>query len=311
MNMQLPAAEILMATYNGEKYLREQIDSIVIQTNSNWHLTISDDGSSDLTSEIVDEYVSRYPDKITRYESGKCFGNARDHFFHLMCVCKADYMFFCDQDDVWYPDKLDKMMNVMIGVERGQSQKVPLLVFSDQTPTDEKKKPLSPSLMRYQQQYFEEIDYRALLMQNIVTGGAMVINRALADLASCCIDHTQAIMHDWWLAVVAARFGNVIYMDESTGIYRQHGKNSVGAKDVRSIQHVLHKIGRMTEIRRTILSKKKQAHIFMESYELDLSEEDRTFLKSFARRHSGPLFYLRHRYLIHGFFRFAGMMVLG
>jgi len=311
MNTQRPVAEILMATYNGAQFVREQIDSILAQTDTNWHLTISDDGSTDATPAIIDEYAAKYPERIARHVSGRRFGNARDHFFHLMRTCTADYMFFCDQDDVWYPQKVEKTMDVMLGMERGQGSKTPLLVFTDQTPTDGDLKPLAPSLMRYQQQYFETIDYRALLMQNIVTGGAMAINRALAELAARCADCTQTIMHDWWLAVVAARFGDVVYIDEPTSDYRQHGTNSVGAKDVRSLSHIAHKLTRLGDIRRTTLQKKRQAQVFWDTYAGDMNDADAAFLAPFVRPRSGVLFYMKHRALIHGFFRLAGMMVLG
>ena len=104
--------EILLASYNGEAYIREQIDSILAQSDKRWHLTVSDDGSTDGTAKIIDEYVARYPERIVRYRSGIRFGNARDHFFHLMKMCDAPYMFFCDQDDVWYPQKIQIMMEM-------------------------------------------------------------------------------------------------------------------------------------------------------------------------------------------------------
>lgn len=311
MNTQRPVAEILMATYNGAQFVREQIDSILAQTDASWHLTISDDGSTDATPAIIDEYAAKYPERIARHVSGRRFGNARDHFFYLMCTCGADYMFFCDQDDVWYPGKVEKMMDVMLDAERGQGKSTPLLVFTDQTPTDGELNPLAPSLMRYQQQYFEEIDYRALLMQNVVTGGAMAINRALAQTAARCTDCTKTMMHDWWLAVVAARFGKAIYIDEPTSDYRQHGANSVGAKDVRSVAHVFNKLSNIELIRKTTAEKKKQARVFAQTYESCLGKEDEAFLVPFTKDKSGPAFYWKNRQLIHGVFRLAGMMILG
>ena len=113
-------AEILLASYQGAQYIRAQIDSILGQTDDCWHLTVSDDGSTDGTVEIVDEYVRMYPDRITRICSGIRFGNARDHFFWLIRQCKSAYMLTCDQDDVWYPEKIEKIMQAML------SQKMPL-----------------------------------------------------------------------------------------------------------------------------------------------------------------------------------------
>lgn len=311
MNEKGTVAEILMATCNGERFLREQIDSILAQSDTRWHLTISDDGSTDATAAIIDAYVRKYPEKITRHVSGMRFGNARDHFFHLMRTCDAPYLFFCDQDDVWYPDKIQKMMSAMEAAERQHGPDMPILVFTDQTPTDENLRPLAPSLMRYQKQYAQEIDYRAILLQNIVTGGAMCINAALARIAGQCCDPAKVIMHDWWIAAVAARFGRAVYIDESTGAYRQHGSNSVGAKAVGSLRHVAGKILHLGALRTTIEDKKHQAAVFADTYAAGLHDEDWRFLQPYIRPWSGPLFYWKNRALVHGLWRLTGMMVLG
>lgn len=309
--MSNPTIEILLASYNGEAYIREQIDSILAQSDHRWHLTVSDDGSTDQTATILDEYTSRYPDKITRICSGKRFGNARDHFFWLIAQCKADYMATCDQDDYWYSQKVEKLLDCLLSQEARCGKETPLLVFSDQTPTDAQRNPLAPSLMRYQNQFFGSFDYRSLMMQNVVTGGAMGFNRALAKLAMQCREPAQTMMHDWWMAIVAARFGKLVYIDESLGDYRQHGDNCVGAKDVRSVSHVLNKLSNLEAIRKTTRQKKLQAQAFRTTYGAMLSPQDEQFLTPFAKPRSGPLFYWQHRKLIHGFFRLAGMMVLG
>ena len=103
--------------------------------------------------------------------------------------------------------------------------------------------------MKMQKQYTDVIDYRALLMQNIVTGCATGINRALAQLAGQCKDTSQVIMHDWWLGVVAARFGRAVYLDESTMLYRQHGGNSVGAKNAGSVKDSLQTFSHINRLR--------------------------------------------------------------
>ena len=303
--------EILLASYNGEAYIKEQIDSILSQTDEHWHLTVSDDGSTDKTSEILDSYVLNDPNRIARVFSGRRFGNARDHFFWLMEQCPADYMFTCDQDDRWNPEKVQKTLEKLIEAENEYGKGMPILVFTDQTPTDAQLNPLAPSLMRYQNQFFEHFDYRSILMQNVVTGGAMGINRALADLAMKCVDPAQTIMHDWWVAAVAARFGKIIYIDEPLSDYRQHGTNSVGAKDVRSIAHIANMLAHLDGIRKTMHEKKAQARMFAQTYEETLNNKDIEFLEPYVKHRSGPLFYWKNRELIHGFFRLAGMMVLG
>lgn len=303
--------EILLAAYNGESFIREQLDSIVNQSDTRWHLTVSDDGSTDGTPRLLDEYVQRYPEKITRYFSGQRFGNARDHFFCLMRQCDAAYMMFCDQDDVWYPDKVQEIMAAMLAAENQYGIQTPLLVFTDQTPTDAQLRPLAPSLMRYQKQYFKSFEYRSILMQNVVTGGAMAINRALALLGAQCVDTQNVIMHDWWLAVVAARFGRIIYLDEPMSDYRQHAGNSVGAKNVGGLFYMLFKLRHLQSLKETISEKKRQADVFKRTYAQGLSDEDQLFLCQMAKKRSGIGFYCQNRAYVHGFFRLVGMMMLG
>lgn len=303
--------EILLPAYNGGPYLREQLDSILAQTDEGWHLTVSDDGSTDGSDGVLDGYAARFPEKITRVVSGRRFGCARDHFFWLTGQCDAGYFAYSDQDDVWKPEKLARLRGLMAQAEQALGEHTPILVFSDQEVTDGALNTIAPSLMRYQRMYFERFDYRSILMQNVVTGGAMMGNRALAQRAMACRAPGQTIMHDWWLAAVAARFGEIRYLDEPLGLYRQHGDNSVGAKDVSSFGYFLHKLATLPQLRRLLVDKKRQARVFLETYRAELTEEDLAFLAGMIRSRSGPLFYLRHRDQIHGFFRLVGMLVLG
>lgn len=309
--MQELSVEILLAAYNGEAFVREQIESILAQTDASWHLTVSDDGSQDGTAAILDAYAARYPQKIRRVRAGRRFGCARDHFFWLMRQCDADYIAFSDQDDVFYPHKMETLMRAMRDAQARLGEQTPILVFSDQTVTDARLETIAPSLMRYQKQDVARFDYRGILMQNVVTGGAMMINRALSELADRCAAPSETIMHDWWLAAVAARFGEIVYIDEPLCAYRQHGDNSVGAKDVGSMAYVLRMLGQLRAVRGALVRKKAQARVFRQTYADRLREEDLRFLDGFVRGHSGPAFYLRHRALIHGGFRLAGMMLLG
>ncbi len=303
--------EILMATYNGAAFVREQLDSILAQTDGGWHLTVSDDGSADGTGEILREYAEKNPERIALHEAGRRFGNARDHFFHLTEQCEAEWMMLSDQDDTWAPEKTAKFRQAMDRAETDFGAETPLLVFCDQTPTDGQLRPLADSLMRYQKQYTGSFDYRSLLMQNVVTGGAMAVNRPLAKLAAECRDRSRVVMHDWWMAAVAARFGRIIYLDEPLGTYRQHRENAVGAKHVGSAAYTKDRLGKLEEVRETIRNKKKQAAVFRDTYAGRLTGRDVDFLDGFTKERSGPGFYIRYGKLIHGAERKAGMMLLG
>ena len=303
--------EILLASYNGAAYLPAQLDSILAQTDPDWHLTVSDDGSTDGTVRVLEEYAGRYPEKIRRGSPGKTFGNARDHFLELIRECDASWMMLCDQDDTWAPEKIAKFRAAADKAEADFGADTPLLVFCDQTPTDAELRPVADSLMRYQKQYVREFDYRAILMQNVVTGGAMAFNRVLAEKALECRDFARVIMHDWWMAAVAARFGKIVYLDEPLGTYRQHGENAVGAKHVGSAAYAKDRMGKLDEVRETIRGKKRQAALFRDTYRGQLTGEDLRFLDGFAKEKSGIGFYLKYGRLIHGIERKAGMAFLG
>ena len=278
--------EILLATFNGEPYLSEQLDSILSQDTQNWHLTASDDGSSDRTVEILDAYAQTYPEKIKRVVSGRQFHNARDHFFWLMEQCDADYIQFCDQDDVWHPDKLRLLQEALEEAEAAYGADTPLLAFSDQAVVDKNLELIAPSMMVLQQQDSRALDYRNLLYQNVVSGCTMAINRPLAKLAACCTDTQQVIMHDWWLALTAARFGKMVYVDRATIDYRQHGDNSVGAKNVRSPAFLIYRLLHLREFRSVVFFQKRQALCFLDSYREDLLDEEIVYLREFGATHS-------------------------
>ena len=278
--------EILLATFNGEPYLSEQLDSILSQDTQNWHLTASDDGSSDRTVEILDAYAQTYPEKIKRVVSGRQFHNARDHFFWLMEQCDADYIQFCDQDDVWHPDKLRLLQEALEEAEAAYGADTPLLAFSDQAVVDKNLELIAPSMMVLQQQDSRALDYRNLLYQNVVSGCTMAINRPLAKLAAGCTDTQQVIMHDWWLALTAARFGKMVYVDRATIDYRQHGDNSVGAKNVRSPAFLIYRLLHLREFRSVVFFQKRQALCFLDSYREALSDEEITYLREFGANHS-------------------------
>lgn len=303
--------EILMATYNGEKYVREQIDSILSQSFEDFHITVSDDYSTDSTYSILKSYEEMTPAKIKVIRPPNRFGNARDHFFYLLKIIDADYYFFSDQDDVWFGDKLVLFLDAFKEAESSYGNDFPLLVFSDQTPTDSQLNPLSESLMEYQKQNSNIKNYKELIFQNVVTGGAMALSRKLRDLSLLCTDTTKTIMHDHWIAIVAALFGKCIYLNCSTSYYRQHGGNEVGAKNVRQLGYIIRKISHLKKLKEKIQNDKKQAGLVYSTYEKKLTKEDSEFLLTYSKERSGVKFYFKNRKYFYGTFRFVGKMILG
>lgn len=221
--------DILLPTYNGEKFLPDQIESLLNQTFTEWRLIIRDDLSSDGTMKVINKYEKKYPDKIFLLDSKFVKKGIVGSFEHLIEVSSAPYIAFCDQDDVWNPDKLEIQFKKMIELELVYGDKKPILIHTDLAVVDENMETLNDSFWRYQNLSPDRMSsLRRVLVQNSVTGCTVLINRELLKRSLPIPD--KVIMHDWWLALVAVAEGKIYGMDVSTVKYRQHGGNDTGAK---------------------------------------------------------------------------------
>lgn len=221
--------DVLLSTYNGEKYLVEQLDSLLMQEFNDWHLFVRDDGSTDATLKIIYDYVELHPNKITLVnDSLGNLGTAKS-FSSLIQKTTAPYLAFCDQDDVWLPNKLSLQFKKMKEAEKKYSISCPLLVHTDLIVVDKNLNEIKGSLWEYQKLSPEKMSsVNRLLMQNFVTGCACLINRSLANLSTPIPE--KVVMHDWWIALIAQLKGKIINVNEPTIMYRQHGMNDTGAK---------------------------------------------------------------------------------
>lgn len=235
---------ILLATFNGALYLREQIDSLLCQTFTDWRLYIHDDGSTDGTRDIIDSYVQTHPTKITFLDYPPQ-GSACRNFLSILETVDAPYYMFCDQDDVWLPEKIEKTFGRMQVLERKFPEQ-PVIVHSDLMLVDESLHTLDMSFFRNQQIKIEAIktfeDYAAT---NTVTGCTMLFNRQAKQCTKKPYD--KVIMHDAWICLsVVSRQGIVDFIDESLIKYRQHSNNTLGARDMsqQTLGYKLKHIGR-------------------------------------------------------------------
>lgn len=266
--------DILMATHDGEKYIDQLIESILMQSMQEWCLIIKDDGSSDGTVEIIRTYCSKYPDKIRFISSKNTSGSAKQNFFELMAYSTNDYVMFCDQDDIWLPQKIEHTLNAMVKHE-GKDSAYPLLIHTDLKVIDKEGRLIEESLYAMQTvnpEYFDRIE--RLLVQNAVTGCTMMINKALKNCVSNMPD--QAIMHDWWLALHAMVYGKIAFLSEATILYRQHDNNVVGAKDTRQLMYWLQRINHISNMKSNIVDTYLQARALYSS--LDASSVDKVTL---------------------------------
>ena len=210
---------ILMSTYNGEKFVAEQIKSIQQQTFTDWQLLIRDDGSKDGTVAILENFVST--DSRIRLIRDENVG-VIESFFRLVKADQADFYFFCDQDDFWLPDKLATVLEV----SEKQDNTKPIMYYTDLKVVDKNLQILNESMIKSQSDH-ANTQLVQELTENSVTGCTSMINQALANLWQSTSD---IIMHDWYLALLAAATGQLIYIDQPTVLYRQHDNNVLGAR---------------------------------------------------------------------------------
>ena len=245
----------------------EQLNSIHEQTYSNLKVYIHDDGSNDDTMKQIRAYSDKYPDKVIIID-GASTGGACSNFLYLFRRVEAKYYMCCDQDDVWLPNKVEMTFNAMRSIER--NTKIPCLVHTDLRVVDANLNTIAKSMDRFQKLCSKDGSLQHVIAQNTVTGCTMMINKALRDYLMKPIDEKKMIMHDWWLAIAAAQFGRIKYIDKATIMYRQHGNNSVGAKKM-GFSVLLKKLSpaERKQICESLLATQKQAREFARIYGLD------------------------------------------
>ena len=218
---------VLLATYNGERFLREQIESLYAQTIKDWTIYVHDDGSTDGTKAILDEYVEKKDNFVVLdYPSQK---GASNNFFSLLKRVNASYFFFADQDDVWMSNKMEKCLARMLQIEKSTISK-PVLVCCDACVTDEKLKVVSPSLWERSGAYPEFLtNFNESAATPFVTGCTMLLNKAAKESVLWNVTE-KATMHDAFITLcVFKACGIVEPIRESLMYYRQHGENTLGA----------------------------------------------------------------------------------
>ena len=227
---------ILLATYNGELYLEEQLDSLVRQSYRKWHLFIHDDGSKDKTSTILHAYARHYPNiSILEYESQK---GAANNFLSLLQRVDADYYMFCDQDDVWLDHKIEASIQKIKKLESLSPSK-PIVICSDLHVVDKGLNIISQSYWEHAGIYPQLIQsFDECAASSVTTGCTMLFNRA-AMLATI-FPAKNAAMHDAWVTLCTLKSQGILgSIDEQLVLYRQHGDNSLGATDVSVSQFTL------------------------------------------------------------------------
>lgn len=203
---------VLISTYNGEKFLKEQLDSILNQTYKNIEIVIRDDGSKDSTLEIIKEYQKKYSNIVLKEGVNVGFMSS---FFKLLGMANADYYAYCDQDDVWLENKIELAVNELNNADDTK----PNLVFGNSDYYDENMQFISKGA---EHKWF---NFRNSLYECCGQGMTMTINKKARDLIIENIPE-NCFFHDWWTYMICSGMGNVFYNDITTVKYRRFKKNS-------------------------------------------------------------------------------------
>lgn len=231
--------EILLATYNGERFLKEQLDSILNQTFKDFTLIVRDDGSNDKTVEIINDYILQYPGKITLLHDKVLHRGAALSFGYLIEQSTADYIMLSDQDDVWLNNKVEITMNAMLELEKTHPD-MPLMVFTDLKEVDNNLKIIHESFINSQKLFPEVIGSPTkILSLNVVAGCTVMINGISKQYVLPV--PTSKVGHDQWIAANIAHYGKIKYLSTPTILYRQHNFNAVGANNV-GLKYFVNKI---------------------------------------------------------------------
>ncbi|MCX7680010.1 MAG: glycosyltransferase family 2 protein [Spirochaetes bacterium] len=224
-----PRVSIAMATYNGEKYLREQLDSLYNQTYKNIEVVVCDDCSHDGTAEILEEYRKRHG--LQYYVNQKRVGFVKN-FEYAISRCNGDYIALCDQDDVWLPHKIERLVEAINGH---------MLVCSDLYLINGKEEPITDSLFKYTKiKFFADNQFDYLVHSNFAIGCTMLFRKELKEYF---LPFPEGIpYHDWWIAVVAAIKGKIGFYREPLVLYRYHGNNSTLTGERNVVESIFDKL---------------------------------------------------------------------
>lgn len=217
---------ILMATYNGGEYIDTQIQSILAQTYTNWSLFIRDDNSTDNTRDIIHGFCEKDV-RISLVDNNSEKGGACHNFSQLLKIeeaKKASYIMFCDQDDYWSENKIEKMFATMI--EKEQTNQGPILIYSDFIFADQDLNILENETIDITAKW-KEPSLSGLLVINNIYGCTMMINNALITEVNPVPEFAEN--HDYWVALVSSAVGEIYHIKEPLMKYRQHSNNVSGS----------------------------------------------------------------------------------
>ena len=243
---------VLLASFNGSAHLPALLDSLRSQTDPGFTVLVQDDGSADGTQQLLNEVSAQDNRFAFGDEQGKGLG-AAGNFLSLIRQADADCILLCDQDDIWEPEKIAVLKQALLDLEKQHGSNTPMLVHSDCSLIGRNGEKIADSFFHHQGWDPAALTLPRLLVQNNVTGCTLIMNRALRDLTAARAVSGDLFMHDWFIALTAAAFGRIAFVDQPLTRYRQHGGNAVGASSRGLLMRGLAALGNRKEVRQRIL----------------------------------------------------------
>ena len=226
----MSTCDVILAVWNGQDYLPAMLDSLLSQTTSEFNVLVRDDGSTDGSREILENYKQKFDGRLSVI-AGEPTRSATANFAILMRETKADYVLFADQDDVWRPEKVGLTLRSLKEAEAKYGRSTPIYFATDIEVANKDLELINPSYWKWKRLKASRM---SKLSQSLICvsiqGMASGINRALLDLANPV--SAKAISHDWWTQLIAAAMGKVICDPTTTALYRVHGGNASIPKPV-------------------------------------------------------------------------------
>jgi glycosyltransferase involved in cell wall biosynthesis len=304
--------DVILAVWNGERYLPAMLDSLLSQTTRDFNVLVRDDGSRDGTLEILETYKPKFDGRLSVI-AGEPSGSATANFGILLRETKADYVLFADQDDVWKPEKVELTLRSLKDAEAKYGKSTPIYFATDIEVVNKDLEPISPSYWKWKRL---NPSMMSKLSQSLICvsiqGMASGINRALVDLANPV--SAKAISHDWWAQLIAAAMGKVICDPTTTALYRVHGGNASIPKQVGVVPYL--KLGLDASFLRRGLGRRiEQANALADALEGKMPPDKLKIIRKFTRLQSQGFLQRRWtlvsgNYLYHDLVRSAATFVL-
>jgi glycosyltransferase involved in cell wall biosynthesis len=225
--MHKASVSIALCTFNGERYLGDLLESLLLQSTLPRELVVCDDRSTDSTTELLQEFSSRAPFNVNIIINRNHLGVIHN-FETAFAACSAEYIAPCDQDDVWKPDKLEKLLS-LAGQMKAGKRHGPYFVHTDVDLVDSQLHKTGVTFLEHQALTPPRTNqYKTLIAQNYIPGCSSMFSRELLEYALPIPE--EAVMHDWWLALIASIAGEIRYDPSTTVLYRQHAENVLGSE---------------------------------------------------------------------------------